>query len=106
MVVMTAAVVVAVIMPMTVACGWFPVAVIVIVPTTVACGWFALAGLNMTVIVNMLVLVLVVVAIVAIVITVAGVVMVLAHASLPLEGSAICSSISLRTSLIWASAAE
>ena len=79
---------------------------IVIVPTTVACGWFALAGLNMTVIVNMLVLVLVVVAIVAIVITVAGVVVVLAHASLPLEGSAICSSISLRTSLIWASAAE
>ena len=104
MVVMTAAVVVAVIMPMTVACGWFPVAVIVIVPTTVACGWFALVCLNMTVIVTMLVLV--VVAIVAIVITVAGVVMVLAHASLPLEGSAICSSISLRTSLIWASAAE
>lgn len=106
MVVMTAAVVVAVIVSMAVACGWFPVAVIVIVPTTVACGWFALVCLNMTVIVTMLMLVLVVVAIVAIVITVAGVVMVLAHASLPLEGSAICSSISLRTSLIWASAAE
>jgi len=106
MVVMTAAVVVAVIVSMSiaVACGWLPVAVIVIVPTTVACGWFALVCLNMTVIVTMLVLV--VVAIVAIVITVAGVVVVLAHASLPLEGSAICSSISLRTSLIWASAAE
>jgi len=102
MVVMTAAVIVAVIVSMAVACGWFPVAVIVIVPTTVACGWFALAGL----IVTMLVTVIVLVAIVVIVTTVAGVVVVLAHASLPLEGSAICSSISLRTSLIWASAAE
>lgn len=102
MVVMTAAVIVAVIVSMAVACGWFPVAVIVIVPTTVACGWFALAGL----IVTMLVTVIVLVAVVVIVTTVAGVVVVLAHASLPLEGSAICSSISLRTSLIWASAAE
>ena len=102
MVVMTAAVVVAVIMSMAVACGWFPVAVIVIVSTTVAGGWFALVCL----IVTMLVTVIVPVSAVAIVITVAGVVVVLAHASLPLEGSAICSSISLRTSLIWASAAE
>lgn len=102
MVVMTAAVIVAVIVSMAVACGWFPVAVIVIVPTTVACGWFALAGL----IVTMLVTVIVLVVVVVIVTTVAGVVVVLAHASLPLEGSAICSSISLRTSLIWASAAE
>jgi hypothetical protein len=37
---------------------------------------------------------------------VALVVVVLAHASLPLEGSAICSSISFSTPLIWASAAE
>ena len=102
MVVMTAAVIVAVIVSMSMACGWFPVAVIVIVPTIVACGWFALAGL----IVTMLVTVIVLVAVVVIVTTVAGVVVVLAHASLPLEGSAICSSISLRTSLIWASAAE
>lgn len=102
MVVMTAAVIVAVIVSMAVACGWFPVAVIVIVPTTVACGWFALAGL----IVTMLVTVIMLVVVVVIVTTVAGVVVVLAHASLPLEGSAICSSISLRTSLIWASAAE
>lgn len=102
MVVMTAAVIVAVIVSMAVACGWFPVAVIVIVPTIVSCGWFALAGL----IVTMLVTVIVLVAVVVIVTTVAGVVVVLAHASLPLEGSAICSSISLRTSLIWASAAE
>jgi hypothetical protein len=33
-------------------------------------------------------------------------IVVLAHASFPLEGSAICSSISLRTPVIWASAAE
>ena len=33
-------------------------------------------------------------------------VVVLAHASFPLAGSAICSSISFRTSLICASAAE
>lgn len=108
--VVATAVGVAVIVSMAVACGWFAVAVIVIVSTTMAGGWLALVCLNMTVIVTMLMLmlmlVLVVVAIVAIVITVAGVVMVLAHASLPVEGSAICSSISLRTSLIWASAAE
>lgn len=36
----------------------------------------------------------------------AGMVVVLAHASFPLEGSAICSSISFRTSLMCASAAE
>lgn len=32
------------------------------------------------------------------------VIVVLAHASFPVEGSAICSSISLSTPLIWASA--
>lgn len=108
--VVAAAVGVAVIVSMAVACGGFPV--IVIVSTTVACGWFALVCPIMTVIVTLRVTVIVlaaVVAIVTIVTSVAGVaavVMVLAHASLPLEGSAICSSISLRTSLIWASAAE
>jgi hypothetical protein len=34
------------------------------------------------------------------------VLVVMAHASLPFAGSAICSSISLRTPLMWASAAE
>jgi hypothetical protein len=34
------------------------------------------------------------------------VMVVLAHASFPVEGSAICSSISWSTPLIWASAAE
>lgn len=34
------------------------------------------------------------------------VIVVLAHASFPLKGSAICSSISFSTPLIWASAAE
>ena len=107
--VVAAAVGVAVIVSMAVACGGFPVIVIVIVSTTVACGWFALVCPIMTVIVTLRVTVIVLVAVVAIVTSVAGVaavVMVLAHASLPLEGSAICSSISLRTSLIWASAAE
>lgn len=49
---------------------------------------------------------IVVVVIVVVVAVVARVVVVLAHASFPLEGSAICSSISFRTSLICASAAE
>ncbi|TYQ07324.1 UNVERIFIED_ORG: hypothetical protein JN05_04328 [Zoogloea ramigera] len=105
--VVAAAVGVAVIVSMAVACGGFPV--IVIVSTTVACGWFALVCPIMTVIVTLRVTVIMLAAVVAIVTSVAGVaavVMVLAHASLPLEGSAICSSISLRTSLIWASAAE
>ncbi|MDR7050238.1 flagellar basal body-associated protein FliL [Duganella sp. 3397] len=53
--------------------------------------------------------ILVIVAVVMVVMVVAGVaavVVMLAHASFPFDGSAICSSISLRTSLIWASAAE
>jgi hypothetical protein len=41
-----------------------------------------------------------------IMVVMAVMVVVLAHASFPLEGSAICSSISFRTSLICASAAE
>jgi hypothetical protein len=44
--------------------------------------------------------------VVVMVVTVMVVIVVFAHASFPLEGSAICSSISLSTPLIWASAAE
>ena len=50
--------------------------------------------------------VILMIVVVMVVAGVAGVVMMLAHASFPFDGSAICSSISLRTSLIWASAAE
>jgi hypothetical protein len=48
----------------------------------------------------------VVVAVIMVVALMAVVVVVLAHASFPFEGSAICSSISFSTPLIWASAAE
>lgn len=41
---------------------------------------------------------------VGVIVMVVIVIVVLAHASFPLEGSAICSSISLSTPLIWASA--
>jgi hypothetical protein len=49
---------------------------------------------------------IVVVVVVVIVVVVTVMIVVLAHASFPLAGSAICSSISFRTSLICASAAE
>ena len=39
-------------------------------------------------------------------VAVAIVFVLVAHASVPVDGSAICSSMSLRTSLMWASAAE
>ena len=52
------------------------------------------------------VLIMVVVVVVMIVVVMAVMIVVLAHASFPLAGSAICSSISFRTSLICASAAE
>ena len=55
-------------------------------------------AVTVTVIVPMIVVVMVV--------TVMVVIVVFAHASFPLEGSAICSSISFSTPLIWASAAE
>lgn len=55
------------------------------------------------VIVAMFVVRVVVAVIVAMVVMV---VVVLAHASFPFEGSAICSSISFSTPLMWASAAE
>ena len=69
-------------------------------------------AVGVAVIVSMMVVravILVIVAVVMVVMVVAGVaavVVMLAHASFPFDGSAICSSISLRTSLIWASAAE
>ncbi len=44
--------------------------------------------------------------VIVIVVVMAVMIVVLAHASFPLAGSAICSSISFRTSLICASAAE
>jgi hypothetical protein len=44
--------------------------------------------------------------IMVVVVVMAVMVVVLAHASFPLAGSAICSSISFKTSLICASAAE
>ncbi len=72
-------------------------------------------AVGVAVIVSMIVVravILVIVAVVMVVMVVPGVaavaavVVMLAHASFPFDGSAICSSISLRTSLIWASAAE
>jgi hypothetical protein len=48
----------------------------------------------------------VVVAVIMVMALMAMVVVVLAHASFPFEGSAICSSISFSTPLMWASAAE
>ena len=71
-------------------------------------------AVGVAVIVSMIVVravILVIVAVVMVVVVmvvaaVAAVVVMLAHASFPFDGSAICSSISLRTSLIWASAAE
>ena len=51
-------------------------------------------------------IVVVAVIMVVVVASVALVVVVLAHASFPFDGSAICSSISFSTPLIWASAAE
>ena len=69
-------------------------------------------AVGVAVIVSMMVVravILVIVAMFVVVMVVAGVaavVVMLAHASFPFDGSAICSSISLRTSLIWASAAE
>ena len=77
-------------------------AVRVVVPMAmsmiVGVAFCGLPGGRMAVIMSMLVIMIVVVMVVMIV--------VLAHASFPLEGSAICSSISFRTSLICASAAE
>jgi len=73
------------------------VAVRVIVPMTMIVGVaFRGPGGRVAVIMSMLVIMVVM----------AVMVVVLAHASFPLEGSAICSSISFRTSLICASAAE
>lgn len=76
------------------------VAVRVIVPMTmtmiVGVAFCGLPGGRVAVIMSMLVIMVVM----------AVMVVVLAHASFPLEGSAICSSISFRTSLMCASAAE
>ena len=52
------------------------------------------------------IVVVIMVVVVMIVVVMAVMVVVLAHASFPLAGSAICSSISFRTSLICASASE
>ena len=49
---------------------------------------------------------MVVVLIVVMIVIMVVVIVMLAHASFPVEGSAICSSISLSTPVIWASAAE
>ena len=74
------------------------VRVIVTVTMIVGVAFCGLLGGRMAVLMSMLVIMIVVVMVVMVV--------VLAHASFPLEGSAICSSISFRTSLICASAAE
>lgn len=74
------------------------VRVIVAMPVVVGVAFCGLPGRRVAVIMAMLVIMIVVV--------MAVMVVVLAHASFPLAGSAICSSISFRTSLICASAAE
>ena len=61
-----------------------------------------LFGGRMAVLMSVLMIMIVVLMAVIVVVMV----VVLAHASFPLAGSAICSSISFRTSLICASAAE
>lgn len=78
------------------------VAVRVIVPMIVGVAFCGLPGGRVAVSMSMLVIVIMSM----IVVVMAMMVVVLAHASFPLAGSAICSSISFRTSLICASAAE
>ena len=81
-------------------------AVRVIVPMsmTVIVGVAFYGGLGGRMAVIMSVLMIMIVVLMAVIVVV--MVVVLAHASFPLAGSAICSSISFRTSLICASAAE
>ena len=84
------------------------VAVRVVVAMSVVVAFRGLgAGRRVGVSVSVVMIVVVpVIAVIMIVARLAGMVVVLAHASFPLEGSAICSSISFRTSLMCASAAE
>ena len=66
------------------------------VPVIVGVAFYGGLGRRMAVIMSVLMIMVVVIV----------VIVMLAHASFPLAGSAICSSISFRTSLICASAAE
>jgi len=76
--------------------------VIVSMSMIVGMAFYGLPGGRVAVRMSMLVIMIVVVMVMVMVVMV----VVLAHASFPLAGSAICSSISFRTSLICASAAE
>ena len=78
------------------------VRVIVPMPMPMIVAFCDLFGGRMAVLMSVLMIMIVVLMAVIVVVMV----VVLAHASFPLAGSAICSSISFRTSLICASAAE